>query len=66
MEENAKAYPKYQGSDGDWLNWPVPDTDCNLPLFSSGWGDGYYPVYFGLSLIHICCDAQLDLIVAVN
>ena len=25
----------------------MPDTDCNLPLFSSGWGDGYYPVYFG-------------------
>ena len=25
----------------------VPDTDCNLPIFSSGWGDGYYPVYFG-------------------
>ena len=51
MEENAKAYPKDQGSDGDWLNWTVPDTDCNLPIFSSGWGDGYYPVY--LSLIHI-------------
>ena len=23
------------------------DTDCNLPIFASGWGDGYYPVYFG-------------------
>ena len=21
--------------------------DCNLPIFASGWGDGYYPVYFG-------------------
>ena len=65
LEENAQAYPKYQGDCGDWLNWTVPDTDCNLPIFSSGWGDGYYPVYFGydakgevcavyvLSLIHI-------------
>ena len=25
----------------------VPGTDCNLPIFASGWGDGYYPVYFG-------------------
>ena len=25
----------------------MPDTDCNLPIFHSGWGDGYYPVYFG-------------------
>ena len=47
LEENAKAYPKYQGDYGDWLNWTVPDTDCNLPIFASGWGDGYYPVYFG-------------------
>ena len=47
LEENAKAHPKYQLSHGDWLNWTVPDTDCNLPIFSSGWGDGYYPVYFG-------------------
>ena len=24
-----------------------PDTDCDLPSFASGWGDGYSPVYFG-------------------
>ena len=47
LEENAKACPKYQLSHGDWLNWTVPDTDCNRPIFASGWGDGYYPVYFG-------------------
>lgn len=47
LEKNAKDYPKYQGSYGDWLNWTVPDTNSNLPIFSSGWGDGYYPVYFG-------------------
>jgi len=47
LEENAKARPKYQEKYGDWLNWTVPDTDCNLPMFHSGWGDGYYPVYFG-------------------
>ena len=46
-------------------NWTVPDTDCNLPIFASGWCDVYYPVYCGydakgevcavyvLSLIHI-------------
>lgn len=47
LEENAKIHPKYQGNCGDWLNWTVPDTDCNLPIFQSGWGDGVYPVYFG-------------------
>ena len=49
LEENAQAHPKYQLSHGDWLNWTVPDTDSNLPIFASGSGDGYgyYPVYFG-------------------
>lgn len=47
LEENAKAHPKYQENYGNWLNFTVPDTCCDLPLFASGWGDGYYPVYFG-------------------
>ncbi len=47
MEENFKKYPKYQGECGGWLNWTVPGTDCNLPIFASGWGDGVYPCYFG-------------------
>ena len=55
LEENAKACPKYQLSHGDWLNWTVPDTDCNLPIFASGWGDGYYPVYFGYDAkVEVC------------
>ena len=47
LEENFQLHPKYQRPCGDWLNWTVPESDCNLPLFASGWGDGYYPVYFG-------------------
>ena len=55
LEENAKTHPKYQESHGDWLNWTVPGTDCNLPVFSSGWGDGYYPVYFGYDAMGEVC-----------
>lgn len=47
LEENFQRYPKYQRKGGDWLNWMIPGTDCSLPIFASGWGDGYYPVYFG-------------------
>ena len=25
----------------------IPDTDLNIPVFASGWGDGDYPCYFG-------------------
>ena len=47
LEENHKKHPKYQREYGDWLNWTIPETDCNLPIFASGWGDGAYPCYFG-------------------
>ena len=47
LEENAGAYPKYQMEYGDWLNFRIPDTDENILIFASGWGDGYYPTYFG-------------------
>lgn len=47
LEENAKLHPYYQRDCGDWLNWTIPNTKYNVPIFTSGWGDGYYPVYFG-------------------
>lgn len=47
LEENFQANPQYQRDGGDWLNWTVPGTDCNIPIFASGWGDGVYPCYFG-------------------
>ncbi len=46
----AKSYektPKYQRTEGDWLNWKVPNTGLHMPMFQSGFGDGTYPVYFG-------------------
>ncbi|MEI0518407.1 DUF4241 domain-containing protein [Brachyspira murdochii] len=46
LEDNAKKNPKYQSEYGDWLNWNVPESDSNIVLFSSGYGDGYYPSYF--------------------
>lgn len=47
LKENALKYPKYQEEYGDWLNWTIPETDLNIPIFHSGWGDGYYASYFG-------------------
>lgn len=47
LEENYKKYPKYQRDCGDWLNWTIPETNLNIPIFASGWGDGVYPTYFG-------------------
>lgn len=47
LEESFKKSPKYQRDCGDWANFIIPDTDLNILVFASGWGDGYYPCYFG-------------------
>ncbi len=47
LKENYNKSPKYQRPGGDWINWKIPNTDCNIPIFASGWGDGCYPTYFG-------------------
>ena len=47
LAESAQKFPKYQRTGGDWANWTIPGTELNIPIFASGWGDGYYPCYFG-------------------
>lgn len=35
---------------GDWNDHKIGnDSDNNLIMFASGWGDGYYPAYWGLN-----------------
>ena len=62
LEENFKANPRYQREGGDWLNWTVPDTDCSIPIFSSGWGDGVYPCYFGYDAEDKVCGVYIHFI----
>lgn len=47
LEESFKKSPKYQRDCGDLANFIIPNSDLNIPVFASGWGDGYYPCYFG-------------------
>ena len=47
LEESFKKSPKYQRNSGDWANFIIPNSDLNIPVFASGWGDGVYPCYFG-------------------
>ena len=55
LEESYKENSKYQREGGDWANWTVPGTDCNIPIFASGWGDGVYPCYFGYDEDNTIC-----------
>ena len=62
LEESYKEHPEYQRDLGDWVNWRVPETDCDLPVFASGWGDGYYPVYFGYDAMNQVCGIYVHFI----
>ena len=47
LAESFKKFPKYQRDGGDWANFIILNSDLNIPVFASGWGDGVYPCYFG-------------------
>ena len=51
----ADEFREYSGKNnfsrqlGDWNDHrPNADSDNNAIMFASGWGDGYYPAYWGL------------------
>lgn len=52
----AGEFKEYSGKNkfsrdlGDWNDHhPDKDSDNNVVMFASGWGDGYYPAYWGLN-----------------
>lgn len=52
----ADEFKEYSGKNkfsrplGDWNDHhPNKDADNNAVMFASGWGDGYYPSYWGLN-----------------
>jgi hypothetical protein len=52
----ADEFREYSGKNvfsrdlGDWNDHrPNKESDNNIIMFASGWGDGYYPAYWGLN-----------------
>lgn len=45
FKENANIPPSSRGE--DWINYTPPNSDANIIMFGSGWGDGIYPRYVG-------------------
>ncbi len=33
---------------GDWINFQLPNSELNITMFHSGYGDGTYPSYWGI------------------
>jgi len=61
----AKSYhenPKNQREGGDWINWTIPNTNFQIPMFASGFGDGSYPVYFAYDTKGEICGLYIQFI----
>jgi hypothetical protein len=62
FKKNYEKNPKYQRKDGDWINYKIPETELNVPMFQSGFGDGVYPVYFGYDKNNNICQVVIEFI----
>lgn len=60
--QSYKDRPDNQRDSGDWINWTVPNTDYQIPMFASGFGDGSYPVYFGYDANDGICGLYIQFI----
>lgn len=61
----AQSYqndPNYQRPDGDYLDWTVPESQNNIVMFTSGFGDGFYTAYWGLDSVDCPCCLVIRLI----
>lgn len=56
------AQPRFQRSGGDWVRYQIPGTKYQVPMFQSGWGDGVYPVYFGMDAQETICEVVIHFI----
>jgi hypothetical protein len=62
FKRNYEKNPKYQRKDGDWINFTIPGTNLNIPMFQSGFGDGTYPAYFGYDKNDKICQVIIQFI----
>lgn len=47
FKESFEKALEYQREGGDYINYTIPNTDNNIIMFCSGFGDGFYSAYWG-------------------
>lgn len=60
--QSYKENPNNQRDAGDWINWTIPNTNYQIPMFASGFGDGSYPVYFAYDANEEICGLYIQFI----
>lgn len=47
FEKSYIDFPDNQRTCGDFIDFVIPGSEYHVPIFTSGFGDGYYHTYFG-------------------
>lgn len=47
FEQLFSPMVQQQDHPGGWADWTLSGSQCRLPIFTTGWGAGEYPVYWG-------------------
>lgn len=62
FKRSFEKNPQFQREGGDWINMKIPNTDADLPMIQTGFGDGTYPVYFGYDENNEVCEIVMQYI----
>lgn len=49
LKAEFKKNAKDPNESGDWIVFKIPNSDLNISMFNSGYGDGTYPAYWGMT-----------------
>ena len=62
FQKSFEALPQYQREGGDFIEWENPDTHNKLVMVASGFGDGFYQIYWGYDSDHEKCELIIPLV----
>ena len=62
FDRSAAEEQTYQRECGDHIDLIVPNTNYHMPIFASGSGNGYYPVYFGYDAKGDICSIVVEFV----
>lgn len=66
LKDEFKKSSTGPGDIGNWLIFTLPGTELNVTMFSSGWGDGRYPAYWGFDKDNNLVSLVIDFIILLG